>query len=785
MSSSNHGQVGGTTNGSSNTAHNLRQAHPLQITTTPGPAANNSPDQLSSVDDVLGFVAALDNRLEVIENAMTVHHDHRAMVQSILTGHGLSKIRLPILDQPLPSLRYLGLNFDLSAIANTGAIPAAGPPAARPYHLTSTVVDVLFLSIQELAKRIDSLTGQMSRAVTRSDRLDWRLDRLALQLDRLHTQDLGDEAPVSRTRTAERTQRSSQAVAALRDELRQEIQSIRAQEDGKNGSFPSHTLSLNPSISEGDPGHHGIHTPPQLTRQPDDVLLTPKSTSLPPNPFAAGAHAPRTPPPPAGLAAAQSRTLPSPTDSPNLIIMSPPAPHQSTTQIPPANPTPTPSPYLNPLASTFNPVSAPKLLATAFNPVSAPPHAPATQPGPPKTWHSVWSSELGALEKFAALHSGDFSSAVRAHYKSRRKQLVENLDSLKAGPAPPHLPAVNWEPPKTLHSLLASELTALDKSAAARLRKFSTAEMAQNTSRRKQLVEQLDSLRVITKDFSWPNNKPAHGTQAVPSASHISQTDGGAPTTVAPSPKIKEEEEDSDPDIPPSEVAEALTNAFAIATRGMRFQTLGESRFAPKATATTYSKSNSAAAASAPSIRATAWTLSNSHSTAPARAPAPGNTPAGENSTLVPTAVSEEERARLFRERVRGRGIVVGGVKKVGGDKNVIGWEFEGGKKPTRDTTTTTPPTTRGKSDKGEEQGVYASLGLFEEVVGSRQQDGAGGNNGERKEGKGKEREVLGREQKEEGKGKGKEKEVLSNVEEDKDDPKQSAEEKKKAWPPS
>lgn len=364
---------------------------------------------------------------------------------------------------------------------------------------------------------------------------------------------------------------------------------------------------------------------------------------------------------------------------------------------------------------------------------------------------------------------------MRAHYKSRRKQLVENLDSLKAGPAPPHLPALNWEPPKTLHNLLASELIALDKSAAPRLRKFSAAEMAQNTSRRKQLVEQLDSWKLITEDFSWPNNKPSHETQAEPSASHISQTDEGAPTTAAPPPeeketaeekeKAEEEEKDSDLNIPASEVAQALTNAFTIATRDMRFQTLGESRFAPKATATTYSKYKSAAAASASPFRSTFST----------RAPAPSNTPAGGN---LPTAVSEEDRARLFRERSRGRGIVVGGVKNVdaeskfdSGEKNVTGWKFEGGKRPT------TTTTTREK----EEQGAYASLGLFEEVVGRREQN--------------EEREVLGPEQEQEerkGKGKGKEKEVLPSLEDDntardvpenknEDDPEGKEEEKEKA----
>ncbi|KAL8647264.1 MAG: hypothetical protein Q9210_005664, partial [Variospora velana] len=194
---------------------------------------NNLPDQVSTIDDIIGFLATFDNRLEVIENAMTVHHDHRAMVQSILTGHGLSKIRLSIGDQPLPSLRYLGLNFDLAAIANSGAIPAAGPPGARPYHFTSTVVDVLFLSVQELANRIDLLAGQVNGIVSRSDRLDWRLDRLAVQLDRLQaTQDPSDDQiRVSRTQMAERTQLSSESLAALREKLRLEMQSMRAKQD--------------------------------------------------------------------------------------------------------------------------------------------------------------------------------------------------------------------------------------------------------------------------------------------------------------------------------------------------------------------------------------------------------------------------------------------------------------------------------------------------------------------------------------------------------------------------
>ncbi|KAL9016727.1 MAG: hypothetical protein Q9185_005934 [Variospora sp. 1 TL-2023] len=306
---------------------------------------------MSTIDDIIGFLATFDNRLKVIENAMTVHHDHRATVQSILTGHGLSKIRLPIRDQPLPSLRYLGLNFDLAVVANTGAIPAAGPPGARPYHLTSTVVDVLFLSVQELAMRIDLLAGQVNGIVSRSDRLDWRLDRLAVQLDRLQAtqQHPGDDQTrVSRAKTVERTQFSGESLAALREKLRLEMQSMRAEQD-------------------------------------DDIVPAPMPTSLPPKPSAtAPAAAPparKTPTPPAATRSQTPSPPPRP-DSPNLIFMSPPTPHPHPTRsIPPSKtiPAPSPSPHLNPLAPAFNPSSL-VLPETSFNPT---PKAPITPPPPP------------------------------------------------------------------------------------------------------------------------------------------------------------------------------------------------------------------------------------------------------------------------------------------------------------------------------------------------------------------------------------------------------------------
>ncbi|KAL8971092.1 MAG: hypothetical protein Q9197_003457 [Variospora fuerteventurae] len=324
---------------------------------------------MSTIDDIIGFLATFDNRLEVIENAMTVHHDHRATVQSILTGHGLSKIRLPIRDQPLPSLRYLGLNFDLAVVANTGAIPAAGPPGARPYHLTSTVVDVLFLSVQELAMRIDLLAGQVNGIVSRSDRLGWSLDRLAVQLDRLQaTQDPGDDQTrVSRAKTVERTQFSGESLAALREKLRLEMQSMRAEQDG-------------------GPSQHDIHPPPRLTLQPaDDIFPAPMPTSLPPEPSATAPEAApptrKAPTPPAATRSPTPSPPPRP-DSPNLIFMSPPTPHpHPTTSIPPSKtiPAPSPSPHLNPLAPAFNPSSL-VLPEPSFNPI---PKAPITPPPPP------------------------------------------------------------------------------------------------------------------------------------------------------------------------------------------------------------------------------------------------------------------------------------------------------------------------------------------------------------------------------------------------------------------
>lgn len=92
--------------------------------------------------------------------------------------------------------------------------------------------------------------------------------------------------------------------------------------------------------------------------------------------------------------------------------------------------------------------------------------------------------------------------------------------------------------PQALHDQLAAELSELDKFAALHLHEFTSAENAQYTSRRRQLVKQLDSLRSTTENNKIPGLPREHlnGMQAVPSwltANHIAessivpQVDGG------------------------------------------------------------------------------------------------------------------------------------------------------------------------------------------------------------------------------------------------------------------
>lgn len=99
-------------------------------------------------------------------------------------------------------------------------------------------------------------------------------------------------------------------------------------------------------------------------------------------------------------------------------------------------------------------------------------------------------------------------------------------------------PAAQTGDPRALHNQLASELTALDKFAALHLHEFTSAENAQYTSRRRQLVQQLDSLRIITENdrSSSLQREQLHGVKAVPSwlnanhiaqSSDITQVDGG------------------------------------------------------------------------------------------------------------------------------------------------------------------------------------------------------------------------------------------------------------------
>ncbi|KAL8716948.1 MAG: hypothetical protein Q9225_005766 [Loekoesia sp. 1 TL-2023] len=55
------------------------------------------------------------------------------------------------------------------------------------------------------------------------------------------------------------------------------------------------------------------------------------------------------------------------------------------------------------------------------------------QPEDPGALYGHLSSELSALDKYVALHLHEFSQVENTHYTSRRRQLVEQLDSLRVG----------------------------------------------------------------------------------------------------------------------------------------------------------------------------------------------------------------------------------------------------------------------------------------------------------------------------------------------------------------
>ncbi|KAL9013796.1 MAG: hypothetical protein Q9173_001540 [Seirophora scorigena] len=129
------------------------------------------------------------------------------------------------------------------------------------------------------------------------------------------------------------------------------------------------------------------------------------------------------------------------------------------------------------------------------------------------------------------------------HHQGINTSLPTSNETSEPPEESPHVPAAQSKATKALHSQLASELSTLDRFAALHLDQFSSAENSQYSSRRRQLIEQLDSLRVMTEnDRRQPNEHP-HGMQAVPywlSASHIMggsqvpQVDGGtgpAPST--------------------------------------------------------------------------------------------------------------------------------------------------------------------------------------------------------------------------------------------------------------
>ncbi|KAI4130404.1 MAG: hypothetical protein LQ338_001742 [Usnochroma carphineum] len=105
-----------------------------------------------------------------------------------------------------------------------------------------------------------------------------------------------------------------------------------------------------------------------------------------------------------------------------------------------------------------------------------------------------------------------------------------------------------------------------------------------------------------------------------------------------------------DDDIPSPDIATQFSKAFAAATRGMRFQTLEQSRFAPRAAAA----SSTRAAASSSSSSTRAFPLASStHPPPPPPAP----------------AIPEDQGARAFRERMARRGIRLADPRETKGEE--------------------------------------------------------------------------------------------------------------------
>lgn len=84
---------------------------------------------------------------------------------------------------------------------------------------------------------------------------------------------------------------------------------------------------------------------------------------------------------------------------------------------------------------------------------------------------------------------------------------------------PQQLSAAQPEGPQAAHERLTSELNALDKYAALHLHEFSAIENTQYTSRRRQLVQQLDSLRAVTENDRLA---PGFGPRALAAPSWLS-----------------------------------------------------------------------------------------------------------------------------------------------------------------------------------------------------------------------------------------------------------------------
>lgn len=213
---------------------------------------NEDIDGPLTMNTMEAHLTAIQAQVQLVDNQMLVLGAYRNAIERTLTDHGLNRVHLPVVnDGPMPQLPFLGVAIDMTAIANGGAFPGAGRPDARPYYLTSTLVDALILSVQRVSSQVQTISGQVSEIINRNYTIDTRLNQLTALLNRVRAEEMNDRLRSSTTahrdqgrssNTLQRdiTRQITNSVAGLR----QETGSVRVQQQGNSTSASRFVFTL-------------------------------------------------------------------------------------------------------------------------------------------------------------------------------------------------------------------------------------------------------------------------------------------------------------------------------------------------------------------------------------------------------------------------------------------------------------------------------------------------------------------------------------------------------------